>query len=47
MKKFMNLLMKEVKELVNVQLIASLLFMLVLFYFIGQMSKKEVERFWR
>jgi len=44
MKKFMNLLMKEIKELVTVQLVVSLLFMLVLFYFIGQMSKKEVER---
>jgi ABC-2 type transport system permease protein len=44
MKKFSNLLMKEIRELVTTQLIVSLVFMLVLFYFIGQMSKKEVER---
>jgi len=36
--------MKEIKELITVQIIVSLLFMLVLFYFIGQISKKEVER---
>ncbi len=44
MKKFTNLLMKEIRELVTAQLIFSLLTMLVLFYFIGQMSRKEVER---
>jgi ABC-2 type transport system permease protein len=44
MKKFSNLLMKEIRELVTAQLIVSLVFMLVIFYFIGQMSKKEVER---
>jgi ABC-2 type transport system permease protein len=44
MRKFTNLLMKEIRELVTAQLVVSLLFMLVLFYFIGQMSKKEVER---
>ncbi len=44
MKKFMNLLKKEIRELVTAQLIISLGFMLVLFYFIGQMSRREVER---
>ncbi len=44
MKKFTNLLMKEIRELVTAQLVFSLLMMLVLFYFIGNMSKKEVER---
>ncbi len=44
MKKFTNLLKKEIRELVTTQLVISLLFMLALFYFIGQMSKKEVER---
>jgi ABC-2 type transport system permease protein len=44
MKKFANLLRKEIRELMTAQLIVSLLFMLALFYFIGDISKKEVER---
>jgi hypothetical protein len=44
MKKFANLLRKEIKELVTVQLIVSLAFMLILFNFIGRTSRKEVEK---
>ena len=44
MKRFMNLLRKEIRELVTAQLILSLLFMVVLFNFIGRTSRKEVER---
>jgi len=44
MKKFLNLLVKEIRELITVQLIVSLLFTLVLFYFIGQLAKREVKR---
>ena len=44
MKKFANLLRKEIKELVNKQLVFTLLFMLILYNFIGQTSKKEVEK---
>lgn len=44
MKKFANLLLKEVRELITLQLIISLLFTLVLFYFMGQLSKREVRR---
>ncbi len=44
MKKFTNLLLKEIRELITLQLVISLLFTLVLFYFMGQMSKREVSR---
>ena len=44
MKRFLNLLKKEIKELVNVQLIVSLAFTLLLFNFVGQMSRKEVQK---
>ncbi|MBE3125619.1 MAG: ABC transporter permease [Acidobacteria bacterium] len=44
MKKFLNLLKKEIKELVNVQLVVSLAFTLLLFNFVGQMSRKEVQK---
>ncbi len=44
MKKFMNLLQKEIKELITVQLFVSLLFTIFLFYFIGQMLKTEVKK---
>jgi len=44
MKKFANLLKKEIKELVNKQLVFTLLFMLVLYNFIGQVSKKEIQK---
>ena len=44
MKKFLNLLRKEIKELVTLQLFISLLFTIGLFYFIGQMAKKEMKK---
>lgn len=44
MKKFANLLKKEIKDLVNKQLIFTLLFMLALYNFIGQASKKEIQK---
>ncbi len=44
MKKFANLLKKEIKELVTKQLVFTLLFMLILYNFIGQVSKKEVQK---
>jgi len=44
MKKFANLLKKEIKELVTIQLVASLAFTLILFNFIGQVSRKEVRK---
>jgi len=44
MKRFSNLLKKEIKELVTKQLIISLAFTVILFNFIGKMSKKEVEK---
>jgi ABC-2 type transport system permease protein len=44
MKKFNNLFLKEVKELLSKQLIVSLLLMMGMFYFIGQMTKKEAIR---
>jgi ABC-2 type transport system permease protein len=44
MKKFANLLKKEIRELVTIQLALSLTFMVILFSFIGQVSKKEVQK---
>ncbi len=44
MKRFTNLLKKEIKELVTKQLIISLAFTILLFNFIGQVSKKEVQK---
>ena len=44
MKKFTNLLLKEIKELVNKQLVLSLLMMMAIFYFIGQMAKTEMKK---
>jgi ABC-2 type transport system permease protein len=44
MKKFMNLLLKEVRELITMQLFISLLFTIFLFYFIGQMAKTEMKK---
>jgi ABC-2 type transport system permease protein len=44
MKRFANLLKKEIKELVTKQLIVMLAFMIILFNFIGQMGKKEVQK---
>jgi len=44
MKKFSNLLIKEIRELINKQLIFSLIFTLFIFYFIGQMTRVEAKR---
>jgi len=44
MNKFLNLLFKEIKELINLQLLISLLFTVFLFYFIGQMAKTEMKK---
>jgi ABC-2 type transport system permease protein len=44
MKKFVNLLAKEIRELITLQLFISLLFTIFLFYFIGQMAKSEMKR---
>jgi len=44
MKRFANLLKKEIKELARPQLIISLAFTVILFQFIGQVSKKEVQK---
>jgi len=44
MKKFANLLKKEIKELVTIQLVVSLAFTVILFNFIGQVSRKEVQK---
>ncbi len=44
MKRFLNLLKKEIKELVNVQLVVSLGATILLFNFVGQMSRKEVRK---
>jgi ABC-2 type transport system permease protein len=44
MKRFTNLLKKEIKELVTKQLIFSLAFTIILFNFIGQVSRKEVQK---
>ncbi|HOP94183.1 MAG TPA: ABC transporter permease [Dictyoglomaceae bacterium] len=44
MKKFNNLLKKEIKELVTAQLIISLVFTLLLFNFIGSITKSEIEK---
>ena len=44
MKKFQNLLFKEVRELVTKQLLISLLMTMGLFYFIGNLAKSEVKR---
>jgi ABC-2 type transport system permease protein len=44
MKKFINLVQKEIKELITLQLFISLLFTIFLFYFIGQMLKTEMKK---
>lgn len=44
MKKFLNLLQKEIRELLTMQLLISLLFTIFLFYFIGQMLKTEMKK---
>ncbi len=44
MKRFTNLLRKEIKELITKQLVISLALTVLLFNFIGQVSKKEVQK---
>ncbi len=44
MKKFTHLLKKEIRELVTKQLVASLLFTMALFYFIGGITKQETKK---
>jgi ABC-2 type transport system permease protein len=44
MKKFRNLLAKEIRELITKQLVLSLVMTFVLFYFIGQLAKSEARR---
>lgn len=44
MKRFVNLLKKEIKELVTIQLVISLAFTILLFNFIGRISRKEVQK---
>ena len=44
MKKFKNLLFKEIKELVTAQLLISLAFTMGLFYFMGELAKGEAKR---
>ncbi|MGA2586923.1 MAG: ABC transporter permease [Candidatus Aminicenantales bacterium] len=44
MKKFNNLLIKEIRELVTRQLIISLVMTMALFYFIGNLAKSETKR---
>ncbi len=44
MKKFSNLLLKEIKELINKQLVVSLVMMMAIFYFVGQMAKTEMKK---
>jgi ABC-2 type transport system permease protein len=44
MKKFTNLLVKEIRDLVNKQLIMSLLMMIAIFYFVGNMAKSEMKK---
>lgn len=44
MKKFTNLLVKEIRELINKQLIISLLFTFFVFYFIGNATRSEARK---
>jgi len=44
MKRFKNLLLKEIRELVTRQWIISLLMTMFLFYFMGDLAKREVKR---
>jgi ABC-2 type transport system permease protein len=44
MKRFTNLLAKEIRELITFQLVISLAFTMGLFYFMGELAKKEVKR---
>ncbi|MCX7942335.1 MAG: ABC transporter permease, partial [Dictyoglomaceae bacterium] len=44
MKKFNNLLKKEIKELVTAQLIISLVAVIILFSFMGNLTKSEIKK---
>jgi ABC-2 type transport system permease protein len=44
MNKFTNLLAKEVRDLVNKQLVMSLVMTMAIFYFVGNMAKSEMKR---
>ncbi|MGI6188939.1 MAG: ABC transporter permease [Clostridiales bacterium] len=44
MNKFINLLKKEIKEMITFQIIISLLFTTGLFYFLGVIAKSEMEK---
>jgi len=44
MKKFTNLLLKEIRELINKQLIISLVVMVLLFTMMGEMAKSEAKK---
>jgi ABC-2 type transport system permease protein len=44
MKKFMTLLVKEIRELLTKQLLFSLIMMMALFYFIGNITRSEAQR---
>lgn len=44
MKKFSNLLLKEVRELLNKQFIISLVMMMAIFYFMGGLAKSEMKK---
>jgi ABC-2 type transport system permease protein len=44
MKNFSHLLIKEIKELINKQLIISLAFMVLIFIFIGNVTKSEMKK---
>ncbi|MGZ7046646.1 MAG: hypothetical protein ACXVJK_09990, partial [Candidatus Aminicenantales bacterium] len=44
MKKFTNLLVKEIRELVNKQLIVSLVMTMAIFYFVGNLAKTEMKK---
>ncbi len=44
MNKFTNLLVKEIRDLVNKQLVTSLVMTMAIFYFVGNMAKSEMKR---
>lgn len=44
MKNFSHLLIKEIKELINKQLVISLVFILVIFNFIGNVTRTEIKK---
>jgi ABC-2 type transport system permease protein len=44
MKKFMTLLVKEIRELLTKQLVVSLVLMMAMFYFIGNITRSEAKR---